>query len=84
MSNHPNNNENEPSSRSQTRRILEYMLNGGKLTHRKAEKLFKCARLGARIKDIEKIIGYPPLRHFIWVVDSDGERKHVMQYYLKP
>ena len=78
-----NENRNAASSASQTRRILEYMLNGGKLTHRKAEKLFKCARLGARIKDIEKIIGYKPPREFIWVVDHDGERKHVMQYYLK-
>ena len=78
-----NNNLNEATSRSQTRRILEYMQGGGKLTHRKAEKLFKCSRLGARIKDIEKIIGYKPPRNYIWVVDKDGEKKHVMQYYLE-
>lgn len=78
-----NRNPNEKSSASQTRRILEYLEKGGRLTHRKAERMFKCSRLGARIKDIEKIIGYKPPREFIWVIDRDGERKHVMQYYLK-
>lgn len=78
-----NENMNGASSRSQTKRILEYLQGGGKLTHRDAERLFKCARLGARIKDIEKLIGRKPDRHFVWVVDRDGERKHVMQYYLK-
>lgn len=75
-------NPNAASAASQTKRILEYMQKGGKLTQRKARKMFKCERLPSRIKDIEKIIGYPPKREFIWVVDSDGERKHVMQYYL--
>ena len=75
-------NPNPESCASQTRRILEYLQKGGKLTHRKAERMFKCSRLPARIKDIEKIIGYPPLREMICVVDDDGERKHVMQYHL--
>ena len=75
-------NHNAESSASQTKRILEYMQKGGRITHRKAEKLFKCSRLPARIKDIEKILGYPPAREYIWIVDQDGDRKHVMQYHL--
>lgn len=79
-----NDNPNARSTASQTKRILEYLQKGGKLTHRKAERMFKCSRLGARIKEIEKIVGYKPPREFIWVVDKDGERKHVMQYWLHP
>ena len=79
-------NPNTNSSISQTRAILAYMRAGHAITPREARQLYHCDRLGARIKDIERIIGYPPERKFVTVHDlsADGQPvlKKVMSYWL--
>lgn len=81
-------NPNAKHSASQTRRILEFMREGNTITPGEARALFGSDRLGARIADIEKIVGYKPPRKFVKVVgfDVDGKpvEKRVMQYWLHP
>ena len=50
------------NSESQTKRILAYLRAGNRITPLEALRKFNCFRLGARIADIEKIIGYAPER----------------------
>ena len=82
-----NDNPNEKSSRSQSRRILAYLRAGNKITPGECRKLFGSDRLSARIKDIEEMVGYPPERQYVKVLsfDADGNptTKRVMQYWLK-
>lgn len=82
-----NDNPNPVSSLSQTRAILAYMRAGNTITPREARQMFRCDRLGARIKDIEKLVGYPPLRKLVAVSDytADGKPtvKRVMSYWLE-
>ena len=83
-----NDNPNRKHSVSQTKQILEYMRAGNTITPSEARELFHSDRLGARISDIEKIVGYKPPRRMIAVkgLDSEGNpvMKHVMQYWLEP
>ena len=70
-------NENIGTSKSQTDRILEYMLEGNSITPLEALEKFKCFRLGARIADI-KSKGYLVYSEF---VTTDSQKK-VKRYYL--
>lgn len=70
-------NENQGASRSQTDRILEYMLSGKSITPLEALNLFGSMRLGARIADI-KAKGY--LVYSEYVQTENG--KKVKKYYL--
>ena len=70
-------NENTGTSKSQTDRILEYMLSGESITPLEALNLFGCLRLGARIADI-KAKGYLVYSEF---VDTPTQKK-VKRYYL--
>ena len=38
--------------KAQSQQILEHLQKGGSLTHRDAQRLFNCDRLGARIYDL--------------------------------
>ena len=77
-----NNNPNELNSQTQTARILAYMREGNTITPLEALHKFNCFRLGARISDIEGIIGYPPERKKVPVVNAEGKKVHVMSYWL--
>lgn len=83
-----NDNPNAKTSMGQTRAILQYMREGHAITPGEARKMFGTDRLGARIMDIEKIVGYKPPRKMVKVVgkDVDGNPvvKHVKQYWLEP
>ena len=83
-----NDNPNERTTLSQTRAILAYMREGNAVTPRDVRELCRCDRLAARIKDIEKIVGYEPPRKRVQVEDFDAEGKPciktVMQYWLEP
>lgn len=70
------------SDSSQAGRILAYLRKGHSITTREAADIFGCYRLSARIKDIEKKIGYPPLREKITVKNRDGKEVQVAKYYL--
>lgn len=70
-------NENANASRSQTERILEYMLQGRSITPLEALNDFGCSRLAARVADI-RAKGYLVYSEFI--TTSSGKR--VKRYYL--
>lgn len=70
-------NENRVGSKSQTDRILEYMLSGKSITPLEALNKFGCLRLGARIADI-KAKGYLVYSEFV----STPTEKKVKRYYL--
>lgn len=78
-----NNNDNHLSSDSQTKKILRYLLDGNSITPFEALDKFNCMRLGARIKDIEKKLGYPPERKRVKVTNRDGNEVWVAAYWLK-
>ena len=82
MKDNENINMNEASSASQTSRILAYMREGNKITPGEALSLFGTMRLGARIKDIEERIGYPPHRERVQVKNRDGKNVWVACYWL--
>ena len=81
-----NDNPNAKQSLSQARAILAYMREDHAITPGEARRLFGSDRLGARIKDIEKIVGFPPPRGYVTVEGRDAEgrpcKKRVMSYYL--
>ena len=70
------------NSESQTKRILAYLRAGNRITPLEALRKFNCFRLGARIADIEKIIGYAPNRKRVKVTNADGKEVYVCQYWL--
>lgn len=70
-------NENTKTSKSQTDRILEWMLEGHTITPLEALEKFKCFRLGARIADI-KARGYLVYSEFV----TTPSEKKVKKYYL--
>ena len=70
-------NENTGTSKSQTDRILEYMLEGNSITPLEALEKFKCFRLGARIADI-KSKGYLVYSEFV----TTPSEKKVKRYSL--
>lgn len=75
-------NDNLATSESQVRAILAYMREGNKITPMEALKKFSCFRLGARIKDIEEIVGYPPHRDRVQVENASGKQVWVARYWL--
>ena len=79
-------NPNQEISLSQTRAILAYMRAGNVITPDVARRKFGSDRLGARIKDIEKIVGYEPPRRMVKVLGKDAngnpKEKRVMSYWL--
>jgi hypothetical protein len=75
-------NENEVNSSSQTRRILAYLKDGNKITPLEALEKFGTLRLGARIADIEEIVGYPPHRDRVQVTNRSGKLVWVARYWL--
>ena len=70
-------NENTGACKSQTERILQYMLEGHSITPLEALEKFKCFRLGARIADI-KAKGYLVYSEFV----TTPSEKKVKQYHL--
>ena len=74
---------NHNNSQSQTAKILNYLLNGNTITPLEALDKFNCLRLGARIKDIEKRLGYPPERRRKKVTNREGKEVYVAEYWLK-
>ena len=75
-------NLNAESSESQTRQILAHMQAGNRINPLEALSRFGSFRLGARIKDIETIIGYPPSRRRIQVENRHGKLVWVNEYWL--
>lgn len=80
-------NPNPRTTVSQTRVILSYMREGRAITPSEARRLCGSDRLGARIMDIEKIVGYKPPRKMVEVtgLDASGNavKKRVMSYWLR-
>lgn len=70
-------NENKTASKSQTDRILDWMLAGNDITPLQALNMFGCLRLGARIADI-KARGYLVYSKFV----TTPSEKKVKRYYL--
>lgn len=78
-----NENPNPQTSASQSQRILAYMLEGNRINPIQALDQFGSFRLGARIADIEKIIGYPPERRRVKVKNREGKEVYVAEYWLE-
>ena len=78
-----NNDLNALNSASQARQILAYMQKGNRINPLEALRLFDSFRLGARIKDIEEIIGYAPERRRVRVENRYGKQVYVQEYWLK-
>jgi hypothetical protein len=70
-------NENTGACKSQTERILDYMLQGHSITPLEALDRFKCNRLAARISEI-KARGYLVYSEFV----TTNTEKKVKQYYM--
>jgi hypothetical protein len=64
--------------KSQSAKILRFLRNGGSLTALDALRLFGCARLAARIKDLRSV-GHPIISAMI---QTEGKRHAV--YFLAP
>ena len=68
---------------SQKAEILEWMLDGNRITGLLALKMFRSMRLPARIKEIKKA-GYQVSDRFITVEDREsGKRKRVKEYWIE-
>ena len=76
-------NLNAENSSSQTRQILAWMKAGNRINPMEALRRFGSFRLGARIKDIEDLIGYPPSRQKIQVENRQGKTVWVNEYWLE-
>ena len=76
-------NLNAENSSSQTRQILAWMKAGNRINPMEALRRFGSFRLGARIKDIEVLIGYPPSRQKIQVENRQGKTVWVNEYWLE-
>lgn len=76
-------NLNAENSSSQTRQILAWMKAGNRINPMEALRRFGSFRLGARIKDIEELIGYPPSRQKIQVENRQGKIVWVNEYWLE-
>ena len=74
-----NNNSNKTSSDSQNGQILEWLLEGNKITAYEALAKFGCLRLASRIHDLRER-GYVILKEMIILPNN----KRVAQYYLLP
>jgi hypothetical protein len=65
--------------KSQSAKILRLLRNGGSLTANDALRLFGCARLAARIKDLRSV-GHPIMSAII----KNMEGKRYAVYFLAP
>ena len=70
-------NENPTHAKSQTDKILDYMLDGHSITPLEALNRFGCSRLAARVADI-RAKGYLVYAEFITTVSG----KRIKRYYL--
>lgn len=77
-----NNNDNPEVHASQVSRILAYMREGHTITSLEAIEKFGATRLSAVIMDIEKRIGYKPLRKRVKVKNRFGKDVYVAKYWL--
>lgn len=77
-----NENLNTARSETQTKRILEYMNNGGHLTPLDALRKFGSFRLSAIIFNLSKNIGRPVNRKRVKVTNPEGKEVWVMEYWL--
>lgn len=77
-------NENPKVTLSQARKILEYMRKGHRVTSLFIMEHFHIMSPRKRICDIEKIIGYPPLRETKRGTNKDGVMVNYKEYWLKP
>ena len=66
------------NTESQTKRILNFLLSGGKLTAISALKKFQCFRLASRIYNISQMNKYKIVRETI----STKDGKRVVQYSI--
>ena len=64
------------NAESQKKKILQYMLAGGKITSWYAINSYGCTRLSARIKELKQE-GYPVLDRFI-----HAGKTRIKEYYL--
>ena len=78
-----NDNPNVATSETQTKRILEYMNNGGHLTPLDALRKFGSFRLSVIIFNISKQIGRPVNRKRVQVTNTEGKPVWVMEYWLE-
>lgn len=65
---------------SQDQQILDYMLDGNKITPLEALHRFGCMRLGARIYDLQR--KYPALKIKSEIIEVESG-KHVAQYSIE-
>ncbi|KKP28317.1 MAG: hypothetical protein UR18_C0006G0029 [Candidatus Nomurabacteria bacterium GW2011_GWE2_31_40] len=65
---------------NQNQQILNYMLEGNKITPLEALQKFNCLRLGARIWDLEKEYPALKIKHDLIEVESG---KHVAEYSIE-
>ena len=77
-------NENLENTQSQARELLAYMRKGHRVTTRFIMEHFGIMSPTKRICDIEKIIGYPPLRERTSGPNKKGKIVYFNVYYLKP
>ena len=75
-------NDNPEVHASQVSKVLSYMLEGHTITPLEALDKFGAMRLSAIIMDIEKRIGYPPLRKRVKVKNRFGKDVYVAMYWL--
>ena len=75
------NNMNASNSASQTKRILEYMSAGNKLTGLDALRMFGTMRLPARVADIEEL-GHRVSRRRVQVRNAEGKEVYVVEYSM--
>lgn len=64
-------------TKSQTKQIMDFLIEGHKITPLEALKKFQCLRLSARIADL-KNQGIPVKSQFVEV----GQRKKVKEYFI--
>lgn len=77
-----NYNDNPEVFASQCSRILSYMLEGHSITPLEALDKFGSMRLSAVIKQIEKKIGFAPMRDRVQVKNRFGKNVYVARYWL--
>ena len=71
------------ATESQRAKILDWMLDGNRITPLEALRLFHCMRLGARIFELKEN-GVPIEDRYITVTDSDGKPTRVKEYWIDP
>lgn len=72
-----NENLNAKQSRSQTEKILQYLLKGNAITALEALDKFQCMRLGARIADIKER-GYKVWSKFVVTTSKKRVKSYII------